>query len=860
MADVFYFILQSSLYAGIVGLVIVLIKVLLKNRLSARWHYLLWMVLVIKLLVPFGPESAVSLFNRVPEIPQQTMSDIAYQMEQRYETSLGAETPLPYIPPTQKQIEAYKTAALAESLLPYAWAAGAALMTMWLVFTCCSLHKKLRRGSPVTDERIIHIFDACKRKMGIDRDTNISLIVQDTIGAPSLFGVIKPKILLPPAVLSLSDKQLEYVLLHELAHYKRKDVPVNYLLLAFQAVHWFNPVIWHCFRLIRHDMEVATDETVLSVIDSTEYKDYGRALLAVLAGVSAQKLAPRLLGMADDTKNIERRLNMIKMAGFFNSRRRLALVLGALCLMVLGAVLLTNGQTMQDLKPLSGFSGYNAEALFKYKTAYVGDNSKVVNLINNLPFAELRGEVSLQTQSAPYGVTVEYNFSVVNTDTRQVESTFRDNAVVMFALIDNVDDITFVARGNAQPSEYRYTRAEVQKGYDQDLREYSKDINALETLLNSLSFRLHTYPEKYALVMSSTPGLRIAAEYGGAAAKVRFSAERGVFLTWDVSTGKVSNGLPSVEMPLKTAVYWSPLEPSGQIAEDGKNQVTVTLLDEQGKKINEKQLLIVYDGSLYYTVQPSAGIIIGGGSLYFNPKPADIDSAVSQAIKSRSHAYLAGETAAEGHIILDSEESGGTVKTYTIASFGAFGFENGIFTKISGSGAIPTVMTFSRNSNGGYSLLEYKEPEDGSGYAASIKKMFPGKLQDRVLSSHGDYEELARQQEAQAAEYLKTIGRTAEVSAAHVEKQLANINVDASNKLFSEYGKYDAFINSCPYWIGTRERIENGVRYIYETSQGRTGDGYDLVVFRKTTEDGAVVEERRYKIVGGEPQLTGDRQ
>lgn len=853
MADFFHFILQASVYAGIVGLVIILIKLLLKNKLSARWHYLLWMVLVLKLLVPFGPESAVSLFNTVPEIPQQNISNIAYQMEQQYETSLGTDMPLPYMAPTQQQVEAYKTAALAESLLPYVWAAGAALMAMWLIFTCFSLHKKLRLGLPVTDKRVIHIFDACKYKMGLDRDTRISLIVQDAVGTPSLFGVRYPKILLPPAVLSLSDKELEYILLHELAHYRRKDVPVNYLLLVLQAVHWFNPVIWHCFRHIRHDMEVATDETVLSVLDSTEYKEYGRALLAVLEGVSAQKLAPRLLGMADDKKNIERRLSMIKKAGFFKSRRRLALVLGLICLAVLCAVLLTDGLTSKY--PASGYTGYNAEALFKYKTAYVGDNSKVVNLVNNLPYAEMRGEISLQTESPPYGVTVEYDFSFADFDTRQVGSVFRDNGVVMFALIDNVDVIAFNVKGAGEPAKYLYTRAEVQASCGRDLREYSKDINALKDLLNSLAFKLHTYPEKYALVTSSTPGIRLAAEYRGAAAKARYSTENGALLTWDTSTGKVSNGLSSIELPPGAPVYWSPLDPSGRISGGEKNQVTVTLLDGRGKRIDEKQLLIVYDGSLNYTVQPSAGIIIGSGSPYSNQKPGDIDSAVSQAIKSRSHAYMAGETAAEGHIILDSEESGGTVRVYTIASVGIFGFENGIFTKISGSGAIPTVMTFSRDDNGGYSLLKYQEPEDGAGYTESIKKMFPVKLQDRALSSHGEYEELAGQQEVQAAEYLRAIGRAAEVSAAHVEKQLANINVDASNKIFAEYTKHDQFLNSCPYWIGSRERIENGVRYIYETSQDRTGDGYDLMVFRKTTEDGAVVEERRYKIVGSDPQL-----
>lgn len=541
------------------------------------------------------------------------------------------------------------------------------------------------------------------------------------------------------------------------------------------------------------------------------------------------------------------------MAGFFNSRRNIALVLGLICLAVLGAVLLTDGLTSKY--PASGYTGYNAAALFKYKTAYVGDNSKVVNLVNNLPYAEMRGEISLQTESPPYGVTVEYDFSFADFDTRQVGSVFPDNAVVMFALIDNVDVIAFNVKGAGEPTKYLYTRTGVQASCGRDLREYSKDISALEALLNNLAFKLHTYPEKYALVMSSTPGIRIAAEYRGPAAKASYSTENGALLTWDTSTGEVSNGLSSIELPLDAPVYWSPLDPSGRIFENEKNQVTVTLLDGRGKRIDEKQLLIIYDGSSYYTVQPSVGIVTGEETLYFNQKPADIDSAVSLAIKSRSHAYMAGETAAEGHIILDSEESSGTVRVYTIASVGVFGFENGIFTKISGSGAIPTVMTFSRDSNGGYSLLEYQEPEDGAGYTESIKKMFPRNLQDRVLSSHGEYEELAGQQEVQAAEYLRAIGRAAEVSAAHVEKQLANINVAASNKLFAEYTKYDQFLNSCPYWIGSREKVENGVRYIYETAQDRTGDGYDLIVFRKTTEDGSVVEERSYKIVGSEPLL-----
>ena len=225
------------------------------------------------------------------------------------------------------------------------------------------------------------------------------------------------------------------------------------------------------------------------------------------------------------------------------------------------------------------------------------------------------------------------------------------------------------------------------------------------------------------------------------------------------------------------------------------------------------------------------------------------DNTISNVIKTRNqHAYYKGEVATEGHTILDIEEKDNIIKVYTIASFGYFGFENGIFSGISGGGA-PIIITFSKNEKGEYSLLEYKEPMDGAFYTDSLKKMFPEKLHDEVLSADRYYPELTRQQEAQAAEYLKSIGRTAKISAAYVKKKLVNINVEASNKLFAEFSQYNQFLNNCPHWIGTSERIENGVRYVYETSQSKTSDDYDLITFKKTNEDGAIVEEYRYKIV-----------
>ena len=124
-----------------------------------------------------------------------------------------------------------------------------------------------------------------------------------------------------------------------------------------------------------------------------------------------------------------------------------------------------------------------------------------------------------------------------------------------------------------------------------------------------------------------------------------------------------------------------------------------------------------------------------------------------------------------------------------------------------------------------------------------------------MLNAQSYNTNLSNQQESQAKNYLKSINRNAKVSVVSAQKKLPNINVQASNKLFAELGKSDELINNCPYWIGTREKIENNVRYIYGTSQSKTNDGYDLITFTKTKAGGTIVKESKYKIVGSDIQL-----
>ncbi|MCL6616996.1 MAG: transcriptional regulator [Anoxybacillus ayderensis] len=234
-------------------------------------------------------------------------------------------------------------------------------------------------------------------------------------------------------------------------------------------------------------------------------------------------------------------------------------------------------------------------------------------------------------------------------------------------------------------------------------------------------------------------------------------------------------------------------------------------------------------------------------SSYERKDATNVETAVSEAIKEHGKTYGKREYITEGHVILDTEQKGNKVKAYTIASVGVFEFQDGIFTIVSGSGAIPTVMTFSIDEHGQYKLIAYEEPLDGEAYVESIKKMFPKKYDSKVLYAEEYYDELAKQQERQAQEYLKNIGRHAKVSISYVEKQPLNISVQAMNH-FLRMLSSDPFLNECPDWLGTREVIEQGIRYVYETSQSKANDGRDVVTLRKMKEDGTVIDMRQYVI------------
>lgn len=264
--------------------------------------------------------------------------------------------------------------------------------------------------------------------------------------------------------------------------------------------------------------------------------------------------------------------------------------------------------------------------------------------------------------------------------------------------------------------------------------------------------------------------------------------------------------------------------------------------EKMKKKFKVLKNIATITSVITFTLLVSVGCSIGKGK----DDTTKLDEAVSKSIIEKGKDYEDGEFTAEGHIILDNEKKGNQVTVYSVATVGNFAFENSIFTKISGSGVIPTVIKYEVTNNGEYKQLDYKEPLDGDMFSSSLKELFPGDLYNKVKKTDEYSNELKSKEENQAKEYLKTINRDANVSADYVEKNLLKINLEAANALLEKEE-----LRIYPYWVGTIERIEDGKRFIYETKQSKDENGNDLVTYSKSDESGKIINEIIYKIEEG---------
>jgi carboxyl-terminal processing protease len=188
-----------------------------------------------------------------------------------------------------------------------AWLAGACLTLAPAALGLLSLRRLARRSRIVSGGPLLVGLQHVKELLGLR--CSVRLLESRERSMPMTWGIWRPTILLPEHAQQWSSDRLQMVLLHELAHFQRRDCLTQLLAQIARAVYWFNPLAWLAERQLRVLQEQACDDLVLS--RGVNAADYAEQLLAISAGYRSPSWAAGVALAMARTSKLEGRLVFI---------------------------------------------------------------------------------------------------------------------------------------------------------------------------------------------------------------------------------------------------------------------------------------------------------------------------------------------------------------------------------------------------------------------------------------------------------------------------------------------------------------------------------------------------------------------
>lgn len=301
MESIFLTVLDMSFKASFLILAVVLLRLVLKR--SPRYIIcLMWLLVGLRLVLPFSVESTLSLIPQREDFPSvstelvQSTAQTPAENDYTPVISTPTETPEPQIPvttpvvPVQPSVtEPAKRPLSTAQIAATVWLCGFAAMLIYLAVSYILLRRRLAEAVPVGE--------------GVWKCASVR--------SPFVLGFFRPRVYVS---YGMSDEQTAYVLAHERAHIARRDhwtKPIGFVILA---LHWFNPLVWLAYTLLCRDIELACDERVIKTMTLPERKGYSEALLMCSVKASPLAACPLAFGEAGVKQRIKSVLHYKKPA------------------------------------------------------------------------------------------------------------------------------------------------------------------------------------------------------------------------------------------------------------------------------------------------------------------------------------------------------------------------------------------------------------------------------------------------------------------------------------------------------------------------------------------------------------------
>lgn len=643
MNETIKLLLSLSLSGSILGILVFALKPFIKYRVSRTIQYYLWIIVLLRLVVPFSFEDSImnDVFYDNKSLREIGNQAIVSSTEGINENTINFSS----LPNTQENItsgvhndDADSTRYFMDILNQYAiyiWLFGVLVVLTINLVGYIRFLKYLKLGyRSATNEENRMLKSLLKGRK------HVRLMRNRFVTTPMLIGIIRPCIIIPDV--DFNQRQLKNIFLHELSHLSHFDIGVKWLTMIAASIHWFNPFMYFFKKEINNACELACDEAVIKNLSLAEKQDYGDTLIAVIAehkypssvlqatmyeekkslkerlvaimnhskkskfimilsvillgsiifgalylgvGVGNEKATPpdiyisaeeektktaimgsyswendgeHILADSDHPTNFKYKLdNIASVAGkeeLIISTQKLKkdkqydFTIEDMSIYKDGQLVqfesvdpsFMNGDLYIQAPPQTGeyiyvlrlnykdkgevtygfivrvdMLTYNLDEISKYKTPYVGDNSKVSHIAELLPVPDKyfrQRYTSMETSDKPYSLTIYYE-SASNTEyegkwpiTRPdsiLERNSKTNALVVFSMIENLDEITFAFRnsqsdGELEESKYDTTFTFERSAFENiygDLSVFRDDLDALEEVLTGKTSSKESKPK-----------------------------------------------------------------------------------------------------------------------------------------------------------------------------------------------------------------------------------------------------------------------------------------------------------------------------------------------------------------------------
>jgi beta-lactamase regulating signal transducer with metallopeptidase domain len=304
-------VLKTFLSMSVSGSLLILLllagKQLWKDRVSRQWQYYIWLVVLLRLLLPFGTE--INIMGEAYQSIEQAVTLSLPRAQAPAEPERQEADALPEASPTAPApVDTMDTAGLLLDRLWLIWPAAALGLLIRKITIYQSFVRYVSAGStPVSDVEVLDRLAAAAEETGVRRP--VELQVNPLVSSPLLTGFFRPCVVLPS--LDVSEKDFRYIILHELTHYKRRDMLYKWLVQVTVCLHWFNPAAHLMGREITNACEFSCDEAVLSKTGRGCARDYGNTLLDAMAAVGKYKESIGAVTLSENTKLLKERITAI---------------------------------------------------------------------------------------------------------------------------------------------------------------------------------------------------------------------------------------------------------------------------------------------------------------------------------------------------------------------------------------------------------------------------------------------------------------------------------------------------------------------------------------------------------------------